>query len=157
VAGVRELFDRFRPAGSPGGAMLAATPVDRRAVAEAELAPVFAALGRTEDEAAQLRAASSAEAAAQRAAASHRAEDLLDRARRRAPGERSAASARRRAVADAHAAALLDSGARLAEQIRTRAAERLPSLVDSVREYARAALEAAVAVPPADDDGSGRP
>jgi hypothetical protein len=44
VPRVRDWLDRFRPAGGPGAPSAAGVPTDRRAVAAAELAPVFAAL-----------------------------------------------------------------------------------------------------------------
>ncbi|HEX7745917.1 MAG TPA: hypothetical protein VF462_11720, partial [Micromonosporaceae bacterium] len=53
---VRELLDRFRPAGAPGAASAAGVPADRQTTASAELDPVFAALADVVAKCAGLRA-----------------------------------------------------------------------------------------------------
>jgi len=52
---VRDLLERFRPAGAPGAATPAGVPSDRKAALSDELAPVLALLADTEQECARIR------------------------------------------------------------------------------------------------------
>lgn len=89
----RDLLERFRPAGAPGGATAAGTPVDHTADMASELAPVFAALAETQTECAQLLDSARADAAATLARAREQANAVRDSARERVPAERTAAAA----------------------------------------------------------------
>jgi F0F1-type ATP synthase membrane subunit b/b' len=128
---LRELLNRFRPAGAPGAAGRAGVPADRAAELSAELGPVFRALATTTAQAATLRSAATAEAAARRAAAARKAQDIVAEAHRAAEGERAAAFSAAQADAGAEATRLLDEGRRAAAGISRRAEHLLPALVDS--------------------------
>ncbi|BCB75087.1 hypothetical protein GCM10022251_35480 [Phytohabitans flavus] len=89
MPGVRDLLERFRPAGGPG----AATAHRREAVA-AELEPIFAALARTERECDELRDTAASEAEQRGADSAARVRAVLSTARADAPAERARAAAR---------------------------------------------------------------
>ncbi len=107
---VRDLLNRFRPAGAPGAATAVGVPGDRRDSVVAELEPVFAHLAdvvRHCDELRREAAAAAADreaAAAERGrviAASARADSAADRASTAATLRAEAADAARRALARA--------------------------------------------------------
>jgi hypothetical protein len=129
---VRELLNRFRPAGAPGRAGRAGVPADRAAELSAELAPVFQALAATTAEAAALRSAAATEAAARGVSAAREAQETVAEAHRIASAQRAAAFGVAQADADAETAKLLEEGRRAAGDIHERAERRLPALVDSV-------------------------
>ena len=143
----RDVLDRLRPAGSPGAAAPAGVPVDRRAGAAAELAPVFAALADVEDDCRRVRAAATAEAARRRQAGIQRAADLLARARLGAEGERAAAAAELRRRADTAAAELQSRADREAAELRERALRQRSQMVGAVLDRVRADLGAVAATP----------
>jgi flagellar biosynthesis/type III secretory pathway protein FliH len=142
VAGVRDLLDRFRPAGAPGPAGAAGVPADRRESAAAELAPVFTALDEVEQECDRLRRAAAQAAAERRAAAAEQARAIVARARNEAGAERAAAAARVREDTAAELAQVAASAAAEADEVRRRGAQRLPQLLSQVVERVHADLAA---------------
>lgn len=141
---VRELLDRFRPAGAPGAASAAGVPADRQRTASAELDPVFAALADVVAKCAGLRATAVRDAARREAEAAEKARVLVARARADAPAQRAAAAARLREGGAAEATRILDRAAAEADAIRRRAQERRPDLVDRVVAQVRRDLAALV-------------
>jgi hypothetical protein len=128
MPGVRDVLARFRPAGTPGPAAPAGVPSDRRAVALAELEPVFAALAGAEAQAAAVREAARETADRRRAAAADQARSMLARARAAAGAERAAAAAARRRAAAADLTAITERAARTADTIRRRSRQQIPDL-----------------------------
>ena len=129
MASIRELLHRFQPAGTPGGAGGAAVPVDAGARDDAELAPVFDALGSTHQEAAGIRAQADALAAGLRQAASATAERVVTAARAGAEKTRVDVFTAARTRALAADDALVEAARRDADGIRRRAAERQADIV----------------------------
>src|SRR5690242_15475142 len=78
---IRDLLQRFRPAGAPGAASGAAVPADRVAEATRELAPVFEELAGTSLEAAGLRERAVAQATRRRRATAEDADQIRMAAR----------------------------------------------------------------------------
>jgi hypothetical protein len=140
MPGVRDLLDRFRPAGAPGAATGAGVPVDRRAGAEAELEPVFAALAATARECAGIRARARQEADRLTRSAAEQAELLVARARAAEQAERAAAASALRRDAQADLAAVAAAAERTADRVRREAEEHMPGLVAAVRDRVRAEL-----------------
>jgi len=140
VPAVRDLLDRFRPAGAPGAATAAGVPADRRATAAAELEPVFAALAAVITEGAALRADAAAAGARQEAAAEERGRVLVARARTEAEAVRAAEITRRREGAAA-AARVVTARAQLeADEVRRRADQDRPQLLAQVLDRVQAEL-----------------
>lgn len=137
---VSDLLARFRPAGTPGPAAPAGVPEDRRAAAERELAPVFAALAGVERECAKRRADARTDASRRTAGADRRAAAIVAEAQARAPAERSRVAASRQAHARHELAALLDEARAQARTVRDEAARRLPDRVAAVVARVRADL-----------------
>jgi flagellar biosynthesis/type III secretory pathway protein FliH len=142
MAGVRDLLDRFRPAGAPGPAGAAGVPADRRESAATELAPIFAALAEVEQECDRLRQAAAQAAEQRRAAAAEQARAIVARARNEAGAERAAAAARVREDMAAELAQLAASAAAEADEVRRRSDQRLPQLLAEVVQRVRADLAA---------------
>jgi hypothetical protein len=132
MARLRDVVRWLRPAGAPGAAAPAGVPVDRAEEANAELAPVFAALEPAMAIAAELlaRAAEDAEEIRQRGAGE--VEAILADAHRRAEVGRAAAAARAVESSRDERAALLADARAQAAAISRRADERLPDLVARV-------------------------
>jgi vacuolar-type H+-ATPase subunit H len=142
MPGVRDLLDRFRPAGSPGAATAAGVPADRCAAVTAELEPVLAALARVERTCDELRR-DAAEAATRRVTEAHgRARAIVAHAHSEAPSVRAAAAAQRREQAAAELTRLVADAEATADDERRRADERLPVLIDRVLAAVRADLAA---------------
>jgi 3-hydroxyacyl-CoA dehydrogenase len=123
------ILDRFRPIGAPGAAGSMGVPVSELRGAEAELAPVFAALASEWENADAVVAQATAAAAKARADAAERAADIVAAAQRSAPADQAAAAERiatAAAVADAQLqqAALVEAAA-----VRRKGARRLPALL----------------------------
>lgn len=142
MPGVRDLLDRFRPAGAPGPAGIAGVPADRQDSVAAELKPVFAALAEVEEECERLRRDAARAAARHADAADAQAHALVAGARNGAGAERAAAAARVREDAAAEVAHLEASAAGEADEIRRRNAHRRPWLLSQVIERVRADLAA---------------
>lgn len=143
---IRDLLDRLRLAGAPGGAA-AAVPADRSADA-AELEPAFAALADAEAERARILAEGERDARQIRDDGRRRADDIVAAAREKTQAVRAAAAAAAAARGDADNRAALRDAERTAQEIRDRAARRLPGLA------ARAARD--VLALAASDAGPGR-
>ena len=124
---VSSLLDRFRRS--------AAVPAVPAAVDEglqAELAPVFAALEKVEDEARRLLEDTADEVERSLAAGAADAERILERWRRRAEEERARAEDNRRRAAGEQARALEAAAEVEAGNVRARGFERIPALVDEI-------------------------
>ncbi len=120
MLGLRDLLDRFRPAGAPGAPTAAGVPADRLAGVTVELEPVFAALAGVVGECAEVRAAASVEAARRTEEAAEQARAVVARARARESGERASAAALLRQRAAADAAALAAGTEREVDEVRGR-------------------------------------
>src|SRR5689334_2559427 len=96
---LRDLLDRFRPAGAPGAASAAGVPVDRREGVVAELEPVFAALAGVDAACAELRRTARAQAQRCLEDARDRAGAIVSRATGSIAAERAAAAVTVRARA----------------------------------------------------------
>jgi hypothetical protein len=140
VPGVHDFLDRFRPAGAPGTASGAGVPIDRRANAAAELAPVFAALADTERECAGLRDEAARDAARWADEAARQASALVARATVSAAAERAEAAARGRRRVRVETAGIVASAAEDAEAVRRDFELLLPDLVVRVVGRVRADL-----------------
>lgn len=141
MASIRDLMERFRPAGAPGPAAVA-VPADRQTEIVAELEPVFARLTGAQAEARQILA--DAELDVRRAAESARlrAAATVATARRDADAERSGAAAAARQEAGAAQADLMAQARRSAEVIARTADERIPELVARAVELVRSSAVA---------------
>ena len=145
MSALSEILNRVRRLGVPGAPHVAAAPVDRVAVAESELAPVFLAVGPYTREAEALEEEAAAQADARRQAAAERAEQVLAEAHRQAARVRADAATGRLAELDREVREVL-AGARLeAQRIDRAAAEQVPALVDEVVRGALAVLAGGVA------------
>lgn len=137
---VRELLNRFRPAGAPGAASGAGVPVDRRAGVEAELEPVFAALEETQRECARLREAALAAASASGTETAGRAASIVEQARLDATAIRAEAAAEARQRAAKEIAEVGAAAAEQVDEVRRAAQLRRPELVAAVVAEVRAEL-----------------
>ena len=140
MAGVRELLDRFRPAGAPGPAGAAGVPAQRQAAVTAELEPVFAALTEVVTGCDRLRLAAAQAAAKHERAALEQARVLVARARQDVAAERAAAAARIREESACDLAQMSAAAAAEADEVRRRSAQRMPWHVAQVVELVRTDL-----------------
>jgi flagellar biosynthesis/type III secretory pathway protein FliH len=140
VPGVRDLLDRFRPAGAPGPAGAAGVPADRQESAADELAPVFAALAEVEAECERIRREAAQAAAWRRAEAAEQARAVVAQARGRAASIRAAAATRIREDTAAELAQLAARTTAEADELRRRSARQQPQLVSIVVDRVRAEL-----------------
>ncbi|HET8680705.1 MAG TPA: hypothetical protein VFM54_02345 [Micromonosporaceae bacterium] len=140
---VRELLERFRPAGAPGAASGAGVPADRRAGVEAELEPVFAALDEAQRECARIREDAAVRAAARRVEVAERARAIVARARAGTPAERAAAAAETRRRGQHEIASIISHAEDDAEVVRRSAQRRQADLVARVVDTVRAQLAGA--------------
>ncbi|HKA69890.1 MAG TPA: hypothetical protein VKG85_12320 [Actinomycetes bacterium] len=92
MAGLRDMLDRFRRAGTPGPAGRAGVPVDRAAERAAELEPVLALVDPTSVECEWIRTHAAADADRIREQAATRAANLVATARGQAAGVRAEAA-----------------------------------------------------------------
>lgn len=151
---VRELLERFRPAGAPGRAGAAGVPADREKLAADELAPVFAALAEVERECDRIRQEAADAAAARRTDAAASARATVARARSEAAGIRAAAAARVREDIAAELAELSGRTAAEVSEVRRRNVRRQPQLLSMVVERVRDDLAALDGGASADPDGA---
>ncbi len=140
MPGLRDVLQRFRPAGAPGAATAAGVPVDRRADVAAELEPVFAALAGVQQECAQVRADGAQRASRLRTEAADESRAILVRARGEIAAERARAAAQRVHDAEQELAGIDAAADRSAEEVRRRTALRLPGLVERVVDRVRGEL-----------------
>ncbi|GAB3979425.1 hypothetical protein GCM10029978_074770 [Actinoallomurus acanthiterrae] len=129
MARLRDLLERFRPAGAPGAAARTGVPADRATELAAELADVFATLEPVQAECTAIREAARRDARDARGRAHDQADTLIAEARMRVAAERAAAAARAGERVSAEYAAIVTDAEGIAAQIRARADERLPALV----------------------------
>jgi len=132
MASLRRFLDRLRPVGIPGRSTPAGVPGDRVTAAEAELAPVFAALADTRRQVDAIIAGAATEATERVATARRYAVALANRAAADTERIRTGTAERRRRLAAADTA----GAARLARQVERsqerRLTERVPALADEL-------------------------
>lgn len=153
MAKLRDLLDRFRPAGAPGQATRAGVPVDRRAGLSTEVAPVFAALAPVLAECERIREEARAQARRREAEARRRAQAIVARARTESEAERAAAAAAARARAMSENERILARARDEARAVRQQGECRRPEVVARVVELVRKDL-AALTGDPAKGDQS---
>ncbi len=140
MPGLRDVLQRFRPAGAPGAATAAGVPADRRADVTAELEPVFAALADIQQECARVGADGAQRASRLRTEAAEESRTILVRARGEITAERARAVAERVHDAEQELAGIDATADRNAAEVRRRTARLLPGLVEQVVERVRAEL-----------------
>ena len=143
----RDLLERLRPTGAPGGAGPVAVPADD-AVRHRELEPVFRALAPTLTECGRLAHQAEAAAAEQLDRADEDARQWLAEARLAAAEERAAAAAAVSRAADEAAAALLSAADTDAARLRMSGRAALGPLVERIVTQVRAELLAGPAGAP---------
>jgi len=127
-----DILRRFRPAVTPGPAAPSGVPVDRAAEAEAELAPVFAALAPAVAEARRILDDAQAGADRRRRAAAETVQETLAAGRAGLEAERADAASRRLGDATTDRAAFETAAAAEAVRVTTAAEDRLAGLVAAV-------------------------
>lgn len=142
MAKLRDLLDRFRPAGAPGQATRAGVPVDRRAGLSTEVAPIFAALAPVLTECERIREEARTEARRREAEARQRAQAIVARARMESEAERAAAAAAARARVMHENEQIMARARAEAQAVREQGERRRPELVARVVELVRADLAA---------------
>jgi len=147
----RDLLQRLRPTGAPGGAGPVAVPADD-AARNRELEPVFAALEETFAQCDQLARDAEHAAAEELARADREAQQWLAEARLAAVGQRAAAAAAVRREADAAAAALLREAEADAARLRASGRAALGPLVERIVALVREDLLAGTAAVPVGGD-----
>jgi hypothetical protein len=147
VPRVRNLLDRFRPAGAPGAATSAGVPADRRASAVRELEPIFAELGPVVRQCATIRREATAAAADHVAQSAERARTLIARAQREGEAERAATASALRAQAEDAARQRVAEAEDEAVDVRRVAEARRPELLHRVLERVWADLMDVVGAP----------
>ncbi len=138
----RDLLNRFRPSGTPGAAGAAGVPVDRRAGAPAELAPLLALLEPTERECQALLDRAEAEAASIRRRAAEEAQRLVVEAREGQAAQRAAVVSELRDHRFVELAAAAAESERRAAEVRDVSVARMADCVDEVVEAVRALVGA---------------
>jgi F0F1-type ATP synthase membrane subunit b/b' len=136
-----DFLNRFRRAGTPGGAARAGVPVDRATEAAAELQAVLALLVEAESAGSEIRQRAERDAEELREQARTTAASLVAEARARAAAERADAAAAARADSQAESAQLTAEAGRRAAARRELAEERLPDYVARVVAMVRDADE----------------
>jgi regulator of protease activity HflC (stomatin/prohibitin superfamily) len=140
VPKVRDLLDRFRPAGAPGAPSAAGVPADRYAAAAAELEPVFAELSAVVWRCEEIRQEAIAAATRRETEAEDHARAMIARARAQSEAERASAAATLREQAAQAASRALDNAEADAGEIRRSGDARRDALLDLVLERVRADL-----------------
>ncbi len=137
---VRDLLERFRPAGAPGAATPAGVPSDRRAALSDELGPVLALLSDTEGECARIRHEGDDLASRVRADAAARAAATLAAGRDRAEAARGAVAEVQHRRSRAEAERELSQAQRTIASIERTSRSRVPDLVARVIDAVRSDL-----------------
>jgi hypothetical protein len=151
---VRDLLERFRPAGAPGAAAPAGIPADRNRQLQDELGQVLALLSDTEAECDAIRRAASERADRVRRDAATRAAATSAAAREQADAARAEAAARQRRRNEARAAEELRDAQHRARDVMARVSQRRPALVARVVDGLRSdLLEDSIESPPRDGAG----
>ena len=133
MARLRDVLDRFRPAGAPGAAAPGGVPADRAVEQEVELASVFDALVADEERARRIRESAVGEAERLVAEAGERAGAIVDAARRESDAVRAKVVAEARVNADNERTAADERAEHAAEVLRARADRLMPEYVTRVR------------------------
>lgn len=133
MARLRDVLDRFRPAGAPGAAAPGGVPADRAVEQEVELASVFDALVADEERARRIRESAVGEAERLVAEAGERAGAIVDAARRESDAVRAKVVAEARVNADIERTAADERAEHAAEVLRARADRLMPEYVTRVR------------------------
>jgi vacuolar-type H+-ATPase subunit H len=142
VPAVRDLLERFRPAGAPGAATAAGVPADRRATVEAELEPIFGALDEVTRQGEETRLTASRAADHRLADAQQQARAIVARAATEAEAERAAAAAQLRSRAAREVAEIAAGAAAAAHAVRRDGEQTHPQLLVRVVERVRVELAA---------------
>ena len=129
---IRDLLNRFRPAGAPGPAGGAGVPADRVAARSAELESVFARLADAQPAATRIRSDAAERAHDRRKDGAEAAGRIVAEARGRADAVRAEANARARGAAETAAAEVLDRARADAALLHDRVADRLEEYVGIV-------------------------
>ncbi|MDG6108299.1 hypothetical protein Daura_21430 [Dactylosporangium aurantiacum] len=129
---LRQLLQRFRPAGPPGTAGQAAVPADLAARTEEELRPVFSVLAAADAEAAAIRAEAEAAAARRRHRAGVAAQRIATAAHARAQQARVEAFAAARADTAQAVETVMADARCTAAALRARAWDRLDAATVSI-------------------------
>ncbi len=141
---LRNVLDRFRPAGTPGAAGRPGIPADRSADAAAELTEVLALLDDAQEEAARTRQAATDRAQEIRRTAQRQAAELVAKARHDAESVRAQSEADALREADADEDNMRSQTEAEIARLRQRAGERLAHDADTVAAAARGWLDALV-------------
>ena len=137
---VRDLLERFRPAGAPGAAASAGIPGDRGRQLQDELDPVLALLADEEQECAVIRRSARDRADRIRTQSASRAAATTAAARQQADAARAEAAARQRRRTQERAAEELRDAQRRARSVDVHVAERGPAIVARAVDELRAEL-----------------
>jgi hypothetical protein len=148
---VRDLLERFRPAGAPGAATPAGVPSDRAAALSDELGPVLALLADVEEECARIRREGDELAARVRADAAARAAATLAGGRDRAEAARAEVVELQHRRSKADAERELSHAHRTIATIERTSRAGIPDLVDRVVDAVRADLLGAADAVTADE------
>jgi len=144
VPQLRNVLDRFRPAGTPGAAGRPGIPADRSSEAAAELTEVLALLDDAQEEAARTRQAATDRAQQIRRAAQRQAAELVAKGRHDADRVRAQSEADVLRDADADEDNMRCQTEVEIAQLRRQADERLAQDADTVAAAARGWLDALV-------------
>jgi vacuolar-type H+-ATPase subunit H len=134
---VKDLLERFRPAGAPGSATIVGVPADRVSELATELEPVLGLLDGAEAESLQIVLAAKAAAGQRRTMSSARARQLVDEARQQAAVVRAEVAARARAQLLSEERAVLETARAQADRIAEISEQRMPVMVEHVIETVR--------------------
>ena len=137
---VRDLLERFRPAGAPGAATSTGVPSDRVAELADELGPVLSLLADTERECARIRQEGDDVAARVQADAVARAAATLAGARDRAEEARAEVAELQHRRSRSEAEHALSHAHRTIAGIERASRAQVPDLVAGIVEAVRAAL-----------------
>ncbi|MBF6299016.1 hypothetical protein IU459_15900 [Nocardia amamiensis] len=134
----RDFLERFRPAGTPGAAVLRGIPADRAHDIAGELEPVLALLDHTQAHAERIRADAVDRARERRDDARRRSEEIIAAARDSVESIRVDALTHARMEAAAERADQAEAASAEIEQMRARVSARLPGYVERVLAEVRA-------------------
>jgi hypothetical protein len=133
-----DILRRFRPAVAPGPAGPVGVPADRVALAEAELAEVFAAIESAVREGRRVREQANADSDCRRRRAAEQAERIAADARARADAVRADAAARGLEMLDDEKSRIEREARAEAARVQARADERMSEVVARVLDEVRA-------------------
>ena len=137
---VRDVLERFRPAGAPGAPSAAGVPADRRAAVVAELEPVFAELSAVVRRCEEIRQGARTAASQRETVAEDHARAITAQARAESESERASAAATLREQAAQAASQALDNAEAAAAEVRRSGETRRAALLGLVLERVHADL-----------------